>query len=125
MYTCTPATPGGTCTGAPVGLISRVRVTWGPCIANAVNGQPNQQASVQAQTVLPIVAGTPNSVPGAVVTLYVFPVGLNPICLVAYNSDGAGGESGPTNTLVIPGGIAPGNPIPIPGNPVILNSTSK
>ncbi|MGH8259827.1 MAG: hypothetical protein ACREUG_09065 [Steroidobacteraceae bacterium] len=101
-----------------VSSISRVRLTWGPCIAGAKSGDPaSDQTSVQAQSSIATTGAS--AVPGAQVTVAAFPVNLNPVCFVAFNSDAAGTESGPTNVLVYSPPSALGKPTQL-GQPVQL-----
>lgn len=93
--------------GTPVASIGQVRVTWGPC----ANGS---QASVQAQYVEP-----GPFAPGSTVTVPTFPVGLSPVCFVAYNSDANGVESGPTNAVVFTPSPALTQPVQL-GQPITL-----
>lgn len=104
--------------------ITQIRVTWGSCAPGATTGGPaSEQASSQAQAIVQPSAGDPRGTPGATVAVATFPVGLSPICFLAYNSD-TSGESGPTNVLVYTPIGVPAQPITL-GQPIVLSSSSS
>jgi len=121
--TVTVTTATSNTDGTSIASISRVRLTWGPCVAGAKSGDPaTSQASVQSQSIV-LTTGA-QALPGAKVTVQAFPVGLAPVCFLAFNSDAGGTESGPTNVLVYSPIQSTGQPVTL-GQPIQLPASSQ